>query len=303
MAAHNHSRQAKIEEFSLPLFALNVLVTLSGFFLILWFAAPSVFGVQFTAPFWKGLVVFLGVSMMACYFEYFFHRYILHRPVIPFLRRLYRQHTLHHGLTRIVRKTRPHGPDLLVVVENKFPIVETEQGEASFFPWFTLAIFCVLVTPILVLGQWLFPSYPWFAGGFLALASSLTLYEVFHAINHWPIEKWLPLVESRYWKWFWHPVYSFHLRHHAVIDCNESISGFFGLPMGDWTFGTCVIPKSIYADGDEWTASEFTCPHPRWLIRKLDAWSAKIIQNRRQAAKDQTQEEINLAVSKTIGAK
>ena len=193
-----------------------------------------------------------------------------------------------------------------MVVENKFPIVEIEQGEASFFPWFTLAIFAGLLTPLLILGQWLMPSYPWFIGGYLALVSSLTLYELLHAINHWPIEKWLPLVESRHWKWFWHPVYSFHLRHHAVIDCNESISGFFGIPLADWVFGTCVIPKSIYADGDEWQESEFTRPRPYWLIRVMDQWAVGVVQKRRQAAKnnvvEKTQEEINLAVSKMAEA-
>ena len=221
MASHHHPRQAKIEEFSLPLFAFTVIVTFAALLALLWLVAQNSFATQFHAPVWKILVIFAGMSLVTCFFEYFFHRYVLHQPAIPFLRRLYRQHTLHHGLTRITRKHRPTGPDLLVVVENKFPIVEIEQGEASFFPWFTLAIFAGLLTPLLILGQWLMPSYPWFLGGYLALVSSLTLYELLHAINHWPIEKWLPLVESRHWKWFWHPVYSFHLRHHAVIDCNE----------------------------------------------------------------------------------
>ena len=306
MASHHHPRQAKIEEFSLPLFAFTVIVTFAALLALLWLVAPNSFATQFHAPVWKILVIFAGMSLVTCFVEYFFHRYVLHQPAIPFLRRLYRQHTLHHGLTRITRKHRPTGPHLLVVVENKFPIVEIEQGEASFFPWFTLAIFAGLLTPLLILGQWLMPSYPWFLGGYLALVSSLTLYELLHAINHWPIEKWLPLVESRHWKWFWHPVYSFHLRHHAVIDCNESISGFFGIPLADWVFGTCVIPKSIYADGDEWQESEFTRPRPYWLIRVMDQWAVGVVQKRRQAAKnnvvEKTQEEINLAVSKMAEA-
>lgn len=89
---------------------------------------------------------------------------------------------------------------------------------------------------------------------------------------------------SRTWGWLWRPVYAFHLRHHAVIDCNESISGFFGLPMADWLFGTCVIPKTVYADGEEWEQDKFRSPQPRWFIRRLDAWSEGAVKRRRDRA-------------------
>jgi len=290
MPSHSHHKTAKVEEFSLPLFAFTVLVTLGGLFAILAFGFPHLWAVQLGASFGQVLLGFAAISMVICFLEYFFHRYVLHRPAIPFLRRLYRQHTLHHGLTRIARRHRPDGPSL-IVVENKFPIVEVAQGEASFFPWFTLAIFSAVLSPLFVLLQWITPSFPWFLSGFLALASSIILYELLHAINHWPIEKWLPLVESKRWKWFWHPVYSFHLRHHAVIDCNESVSGFFGLPVADWVFGTCVIPKTIYSEGIEWTKSEFTRPRPRWLIHQLDTWASAVVKRRRDALKTDTSDE------------
>jgi hemolysin III len=80
-------------------------------------------------------------------------------------------------------------------------------------------------------------------------------------------------------------VYSFHLRHHAVIDCNEAISGFFTLPVFDWLFGTFILPKTLYVDGSEWTASEFKSPRPCALIRWCDARSDAFVQSRRQRAK------------------
>src|SRR5206468_3224993 len=172
----------------------------------------------------------------------------------------------------------------ILFVENKFPIIEPEQGEASFFPWYSFTIFAAIVTPLLAGLQWLLPSFPWFLSGFAALASSLTLYEVLHAINHWPFEKWEPLIEHSRWGRFWRPAYAFHLRHHAVIDCNESISGFFGLPVADWVFGTCLMPKSIYADGDEWTAEEFRAPKPCALIAWLDRVALRVVQERRADA-------------------
>jgi hemolysin III len=118
----------------------------------------------------------------------------------------------------------------------------------------------------------------------MALAVSLTLYEVLHAINHWPFEKWEPLISHRVWGRLWRPAYAFHLRHHAVIDCNESISGFFGLPLADWVFRTSVIPRTVYADGEEWTAEKFSRPRPRWLIRQLDVWADGVVARRRSRA-------------------
>jgi hemolysin III len=283
MAHSSPTTEAEHEEFSLPLFVLTVLATLAGLLAALRLFVPEVWAAQFMAGAWQAVVAFLAISLVNCFVEYFFHRYVLHMPAIPFLRRLYRQHTLHHALTRIARKPGRDGRGILFV-ENKFPIVEPEQGEASFFPWYSLAIFAAVLTPLLALLQWLLPTFPWFLAGFAALAVSLTLYEVLHAINHWPFEQWEPLIEHPRWGWFWRPAYAFHLRHHAVIDCNESISGFFGLPIADWVFKTCVMPRSIYADGAEWTPDEFTSPRPRTIIRWLDVWADRVVQRRRVAA-------------------
>lgn len=268
------------EEFSLPLFVLTVVATLAALFAALRLFAPGVWEAQFQTTLAAAVGAFLVISLVNCFVEYFFHRYVLHLPAVPFLRRLYRQHTLHHALTRIARKPGRAGRGILFI-ENKFPIVEPEQGEASFFPWYSLATFAVVLTPLLVLLQWLFPSFPWFLAGYAALAVSLTLYELLHALNHWPFEKWQPLIEHPRFGSFWRPVYGFHLRHHAVTDCNESISGFFGLPLADWAFRTCVIPQTVYADGEEWSPEKFRSPQPRAFIRWLDARAAQVVKRRR----------------------
>lgn len=282
--AHHH------EEFSLPLFTLVMLGTLAVLFLALRLLSPSVWDAQFLPSFWKLGAAFLLISLVNCFVEYFFHRYVLHTPLIPLVSRLYRQHTLHHGLTRIARKRGTDGRGFLFI-ENKFPIVEPEQGEASFFPWYSMAIFALLLSPLLAGLHFLFPSFPWFLGGFIALAVSLSLYEVLHAINHWPFEQWAPLIGHPRWGRFWQPLYAFHLRHHAVTDCNESISGFFGLPLADWTFGTCVLPQTIYADGEEWTPDKFLSPKPCAPIKYLDKWADAVVQRRRQAALRQENED------------
>ena len=284
MAASPPSCEAPHEEFSLRLFIFTVAVTLAVLLAALRVLAPGVWTAQFLPPLWRGAVAFVALSMVNCFIEYFFHRYLLHTAAVPPLRRLYRQHTLHHALTRIARRPGRDGRGILFV-ENKFPIVEPEQGEASFFPWYSLAVFAALLTPLFALLQWLWPAWPWFFGGFAALTVSLALYEILHAINHWPFEQWEPLITHVRWGWFWRPVYAFHLRHHAVIDCNESISGFFGLPVADWVFGTCVIPRSIYADGEEGRPEEFRSPRPRRLIRWLDRCAERAMQRRRMQAR------------------
>ena len=280
MAQSAPPAESEPEQFSLPRFVFTVFATLAGLGAALWLLAPGIWAAQFLAPIWKGAAAFLGISLLNCFEEYFFHRYVLHQPAIRWLQRLYRQHTRHHALTRIGQQPGRDGRRILFI-ENKYPIVAPEQGEASFFPWYSLAIFAGILTPLLALLQWAFPSFPWFFSGFAALATSLSLYEILHAIDHWPFEKWGPLIERPRWGGFWRTLYGFHLRHHAVIDCNESISGFFGLPVADWVFGTCVIPNTIYADGEEWAPDKFRRPQPVGLIRHLDELATGTVRRRR----------------------
>lgn len=276
---HDHAH----EKFSLSLFLFTVLATLGGLLWLLRIVAPGVWTQQFAASLPHAIAAFFVISLVNCFMEYFFHRYVLHTPAVPFLRRLYKQHTLHHALTRIARKQGRDGEGILFI-ENKYPIVEPEQGEASFFPWYSLAVFALVLTPLLALLHAWLPGFPWFFAGFAALAASLTLYELLHAVNHWPFEKWEPLIRHPRWGKFWRPAYAFHLRHHAVTDCNEAISGFFGLPLADWVFGTCVIPQTVYAAGEAWTPDKFASPKPRALIRWLDRWADTVVQRRRAKA-------------------
>ena len=284
MSAHPTSSGQVEERFSLPLFLFTVTTSLAALVGLLWLAAPdAVWAAQVSAGAGRFLAAFLVIHLLTCLIEYIFHRYVLHKPVVPFLSRFYRQHTLHHSLTRIGKRYTSAGR-AVPFVENVYPVTEPEQGEASFFPWYTLAIFAGILTPLLALLHWLVPSLPWFFAGFSALAFALALYEVFHAIEHWPFERWAPLIEHRHFGWFWRKVYSFHLRHHAVIDCNEAISGFFTLPVFDWVFGTFLLPKSLYVDGSEWNVAEFTSPRPVALIRWCDAQTDALVKRRRAAA-------------------
>ena len=284
--AHSPVSSAPVEEkFSLPLFLFTVAASLAGLIALLWLLAPAaVWRAQTAFPVLPFIAGFLAIHLLTCCFEFFFHRYVLHRPVIGFLSRFYRQHTLHHNLTRIGRRRTPGGREV-PFIENIYPVTTPEQGEASFFPWYTLAVFGAVLTPVFALLQWLMPTWPWFFAGYAAIAFALALYEIFHAIEHWSFERWGPLIENKNFGWLWRKVYSFHLRHHAVIDSNEAISGFFTLPVFDWVFGTFVLPKTLFAHGSEWQPSEFKRPRPYAFIRWCDARADAIVKSRRARAR------------------
>lgn len=285
MSANSAPAALLEEKFSLPRFLAIVTLSLAGLVLLFWLVAPAaIWSAQISTHAVPFVAAFLAIHLVTCFIEYVFHRYVLHKPVVPFLSRFYRQHTLHHSLTRIGKRYTAAGREV-PFVENVYPVTQPEQGEASFFPWYTLLIFGAILTPMLAVLQWLVPSGPWFFAGYGALAFALALYEIFHAIEHWSFERWSPLIEHPQFGWLWRKVYSFHLRHHAVIDCNEAISGFFTLPVFDWIFGTFLLPKSLYVDGSEWTAAEFVSPRPCALIRWCDEKSESLVKGRRVQAR------------------
>lgn len=283
MSHHHHGSKAE-PKFSVTLFAITVTLTFAGLCGVIALLFPSVWRAQLAAPWWSLAVVFLAAHCGAGAFEFFFHRYILHAPLIPFLSYFYRQHTLHHALTRVGFQKAKKGKEAMpYLVENHYPIEHEKQFEASYFPWYTLAIFSLLASVIFAPLQWLLPTYPIFLGGFLGITWSLCLYEIIHAIEHWPQATWDRLVSSPTTGRFWRKAYAFHLRHHADIRCNEAISGVFGLPIPDLILGTYIDPETLYTHGRSAEPKEFVSPRPRFaFIRWLDTQAELSIKRRRQ---------------------
>lgn len=288
MSAH-HSHGGKPEpKFSATLFIITVAISLAALFGILALVAPGVWHTQLAAS-WKSiLAVFLVAHLLASFVEYAFHRYVLHAPLIPFLSYFYKQHTLHHALTRVGYQKAKNGQGQVpVLIENiavnLYPIEEEPQYEASYFPWYTLAVFAGLATILFAPLQWLMPTVPVFLGGYLAIAWSLMLYELIHAVEHWPQATWDRLVESPSLGRFWRKAYAFHLRHHADIRSNEAISGFFALPVPDLILGTYLDPETLYTHGQPVHPKEFVSPRPRFaIIRWLDRQAEESVKRRRK---------------------
>ena len=271
-------------KFSLWRFLLVNVISLAGLCLVLALLAPTVWQAQLAAG-WASIVgVTLASHLEAAFVEFFFHRYVLHAPLIPFLAYFYRQHTLHHALTRVgYQKGRHTGEAMPCLVVNRYPIIEEKQFEASYFPWYSLIVFTAISCLVLVPLQFLLPTVPVMLGGVSAVFLSLVLYETIHAVEHWPQETWDRLVAHPWQGRFWRKAYAFHLRHHADIRCNEAISGFLALPLPDWIFGTYVDPATLYRHGATAPAAEFASPRPRFaLIRWLDRRADRTVQARRQ---------------------
>ena len=259
--------------FSIARFALLVTVQLVLLALALRALFPKLWAMNVAAGVPGFLLVFLGMHLFIAFFEWFFHRYVLHGVTVWWLRRFARGHRHHHSLTPV--RLRPLEPGSDRVVLNEYPITREEQYPDSDFPIYALIAFWVLFTPLLAGLQVVLPKLPVLLGGYAAIAWSTTLYEILHAIDHWPYEWWKNATEHPRFGVFWRGLYGFHLMHHANIGCNEAISGFFGLPIPDLCFGTYHQPKELLLDGRMATARDFSIPAPRGFVTKIDRWARK----------------------------
>jgi hemolysin III len=256
------------------LFLTTVGLSLVGFLAALAFAFPETWQVQTRASPFAVAWVFVAVHLVNSPFEFLFHRWVLHAPLIPFLSIFYEKHTLHHALTRVAVK-RAVALGETPRIENWYPITKDIQHQVSFFPWYAFLVFGSLWTPVLAVVQWLLPETPVFLGGFIAIAWSLTLYEIIHMFEHVSLEKWRPFLDHPRFGGFWRMVYGFHLRHHADTNSNETVSGFFGLPIADLAFGTFVNYGDLYRHGATAWPDWFKSPTPRFFIRWIDAWAER----------------------------
>jgi hemolysin III len=173
------------------------------------------------------------------------------------------------------------GPGRIVL--NRYPIVDEEQFEDAVFPIYALGALWLLFTPLLVVMQRILPHAPVYFGGFGAIAWSMASYEILHGVEHLPYTWWERATEHPRFGGLWRRVYGFHHFHHANISSNESISGFFGLPLADWAFRTYHQPEDLLLHGRIATAKDFAV-HPPWpFVAWMDRWArareAKIIRS------------------------
>jgi hemolysin III len=271
--SHSHSHGHTHRRFSIFRFTLLVLLQIALLSLAyrVWF--PGLWARQLAGGVPAFILVFVSIHLLLSFFEWAFHRYVLHSVTSPWLKTFAQEHRHHHSLTSIRLRPVAEGSDRVVL--NEYPITSEEQYPSSAFPAYALAGFWLFFTPLLVGLQFLFPDWPVLLGGYAGIAWSMMLYEILHAIEHWPYEWWRNATEHPRFGAFWRLLYGFHLMHHANVGCNEGIGGFFGLPIADWCFGTYHQPKQLLLEGRKATAKDFAVPAPHRIVRWLDRWTRK----------------------------
>lgn len=259
--------------FSILWFSVQIVLQFGVLLLGFRYLLPTVWERQFAAGWLVLVLVFLAIHLAMSFFEWAFHRYVLHSVTTPLLLWFARGHRSHHGLTPIRLQPVAEGSDRYVL--NRYPITEESQYPDSAFPVYATVAFWILFSPLLIGLQFVLPNLPILVGGYAAITWSMCLYEILHALEHQPYPWWKRATEHPRLGPMWRKLYGFHHMHHANILCNEAISGFFGLPIADWVLGTYHQPKELLLEGRVATAKDFGVPPPREIVRRLDAWARK----------------------------
>ena len=265
---HSHRGRFSILRFTL-LALLQLVLLFAGYHALF----PKLWAGQLAGGVAPFVSAFLAMHLFLCFFEWSFHRYVLHGVTSRWLKRLAHEHRHHHSLTSIRLRPVEKGSDRFIL--NEYPITHEAQYPSSAFPAYALVAFWALFTPFLVGLQAFMPRLPVVLAGYAAIAWSMMLYEILHAIDHWPYEWWQRATEHPRFGVLWRKLYGFHLMHHANIGCNEGIGGFFGFPIADWCFGTYHQPKQLLLEGRKATAKDFAVSPPRRFVRWLDRWTRK----------------------------
>lgn len=257
-------------------FSLAVLAQVAAAVALFAWLAPGLFRGEMAVSWGWHLLAIVLIGLPLSLFEYFYHRYMLHRRV-PLLDVMYESHRTHHGLTNVVLKRVEPRADDKSRLESKYPIEEAEQEEAMHFPFYALSIFYGIFGILIALPlKLLLPGVP----VILPLIASVTIsyvgYEAWHAILHLPFKTWEKHLYVAPYKRAIQKIYSFHYLHHLRVTVNEAVFGFFGLPVWDVLFGTNLGIKRLPRPGEVIKNSEIGTNNPRWIIRKLDDLSNKV---------------------------
>jgi len=235
--------------------------------------APGVFASELASS-WMILFWTFAMGVPLSLFEYFYHRYLLHSAVLPFLGAMHKAHGLHHRLTAVKAPVRQDEPARLVEVKSDFPVEHEHQEEAMMFPIYAVSVFNAIFFVLLALPlKWLFPSAPIFISVLSAVTLYYVWYEVSHAVLHLPFERyWLPMMRNRWWGGVFRRVYGFHLMHHWRPTANLAIVGLWGWAIWDYVFRTHRRPERMPLHKAEVTYADAVLHRPLWPVAMFDRW-------------------------------
>ena len=256
-------------------FAAFIALQLLGVFALVRYFFRATWDQQVSAGIWAIVLTGLLCSLLLCFGEYFFHRYLLHIETVRFLRAFCTSHLTHHKLTTI------GFDDANKSVRSEYSIGDAAHDDkATFPPWGLIPAFAAF-TPFFAPFAFSFPRIPILIGGYAAIAVALFLYETVHVAHHLPYDAWWkPKLNNRTFGRMWRAAYGFHQAHHANYRCNLNVAGFFGIPIADLLFGTYKQPDELLLDGAPATKEDARklTPRPRWPV----AWLDRVVFKRRR---------------------
>jgi hypothetical protein len=267
-------------------FFFCITVLLAAIIGIFAFIAPHAFRDEISQP-WHILAWTAALGLPFSLFEYFYHRYLLHSAILPFMAAMHRAHSTHHGLTYVKAPVNPKDPARLVEVRSEFPVEEPHQEESMMFPLYSLPIFTAIFLILIALPlKLMFYGEPVVISLILGVTIYLVAYEVWHAILHLPFERfWQPMMEGPITKRLFKRMYGFHLMHHWRPTSNLAIVGFWGVAVWDYAFKTHRRPERLPLDGAHVNYHDATLSKPLWPIAMLDRWQAAMYKGSRRFEK------------------
>ena len=171
---------------------------------------------------WEWLTVPI-VFLICNIFEWFLHRYVMHRPLrFPGLRAIYARHTLtHHQF----------------FTENEMRFAHQRDWRVTFFPPYALVVFILMSIPgALVLGWLISPNVGW-----LLMCTTTGMYLVYefmhfccHVEENWFVRN-MPFVNT---------IRRHHTAHHdqsIMMERNMNLT----FPIADWMFGTSDLDRGL----------------------------------------------------------
>jgi hypothetical protein len=168
---------------------------------------------------WLAASFAVGI-VYSSFFEWFLHRYVMHRPVGPFRYPFEKHAVIHHQMFK---------------ADHTYHLVNEDDKETIPMAWWNgpfLVICCS--APFWVAGL-IFSNWGLVVGGFLSGLAYYATYEYLHWCMHLPKER---QIEK---PWFFRKVNGHHLLHHRYMHKNFNVV----LPLADLCLGTLVARSPI----------------------------------------------------------
>jgi len=176
-----------------------------------------------TNPTWIEWLIVPVTLLMCNIFEWFLHKYVMHRPhTTPGLRAIYERHTLNHHQ---------------FFTDQEMRFRDHMDWRVTFFPPYALVVFILMSSlGVAVLHVVATPNVAW-----LFISSTTAMYLIYefmhfccHVDENWFV-RWCPLVNT--------------LRRHHTAHHNEKImmekNMNLTFPIADWMFGTSDLNRGL----------------------------------------------------------